>query len=102
MRVIEREREHYEVQEVPYGKVYGWRPERIVFECDCGETHTWTPPVTTCWCGARYTNISIEEDRWTDDAYHPWLQEYREWRERELAANVQHEYFEFVGVENSD
>jgi hypothetical protein len=36
MRVIAREPEHYEVHEVPYGKVYSWRPERIVFECDCG------------------------------------------------------------------
>ena len=36
MRVIAREREHYEVHEVPYGKVYGWRPERVVLERDCG------------------------------------------------------------------
>ena len=44
MRVIEHEREHYEVREVPYGKVYSWCPERLVFECDCGETLLWRAP----------------------------------------------------------
>jgi hypothetical protein len=39
--VIPREWERYEVREVPYGKVYSWRPERIVLECDCGETLVW-------------------------------------------------------------
>ncbi len=40
MRVIAREREHYEVHEVTYGKVYGWCPERVVLERDCGALHT--------------------------------------------------------------
>src|SRR5215204_2543037 len=40
VRVIERERGHYEVREVPYGTtVYDWRPERLIFECHCGERH---------------------------------------------------------------
>ena len=58
MRVIAREREHYEVHEVPYGKVYSWRPERIVFECDCGERLVWMRPVTACACGAVHTDVS--------------------------------------------
>ena len=36
MRIIERLAEHYEAQEVEYGRVYKWYPETIVIECDCG------------------------------------------------------------------
>ncbi len=46
VRVLAREREHYDVHEVPYEKVYTWRPERIVLECDCGETLVWMEPPT--------------------------------------------------------
>lgn len=102
MRVIELKRGRGEVRVIPYGKVYSRRPGSIVFECDCGELHTWTPPETTCWCGARYTDASVEEDRWTDAVYHPWLEEYEEWREKKLTSNDQHEYFEFVEVESND
>jgi hypothetical protein len=37
VRVIERVRGHYEVQEVECGKVYKWRPESVVVACECGE-----------------------------------------------------------------
>ena len=37
MEVIERVQPHYEVQEVEFGKLYKWRPERIVLECECGK-----------------------------------------------------------------
>ena len=62
MRVIAREPEHYEVHEVPYGKVYSWRPERIVFECDCGGALVWERPVTVCACGAVHTGVSREPE----------------------------------------
>jgi hypothetical protein len=103
MRVIEREKEHYEVLEVPYGKVYSWRPERIVFECDCGAMLTWTSPVTECRCGARYTEGFLGENRPEDfRAYHPWLEEYEAWREKEREANVNREYFVFVEADNGE
>jgi hypothetical protein len=37
VRIIERVAEHYEAQEVEYGRVYRWCPETIVVECDCGK-----------------------------------------------------------------
>jgi hypothetical protein len=95
MRVIARELEHYEVHEVPYGKVYSWRPERIVFECDCGETLVWEKPVTVCACGAAHTDVSPEERRM--DQEHPWQEDYEEWRREKEANNLRHEYFDFVG-----
>jgi hypothetical protein len=99
MRVIEREPEHYEVHEVPYGKVYSWRPERIVFECDCGETLVWVKPVTVCACGAVHTDVVREpEERRTNEEPHPWLQDYEEWRRKKEANNLRHEYFDFVGT----
>ena len=35
--VIECAEGRYEVQDVEFGRVYKWRPERVVVECDCGE-----------------------------------------------------------------
>jgi hypothetical protein len=101
MRVIEHEREHYEVREVPYGKVYSWCPERLVFECACGETLLWTRPVTVCACGAVHTDVSREPERRTDEgSHHPWHEEYEEWRRD--AGNLRHEYFDFVKAGSDD
>jgi hypothetical protein len=103
MKVVEKEREHYEVLEVPYGKVYSWRPERVVFECDCGALLTRTSPVTECRCGARYTDDFFGEDRPEDPgANHPWLEEYEEWRRKEREANLTREYFVFVPADNDE
>ncbi|HET7479910.1 MAG TPA: hypothetical protein VFJ72_10405 [Rubrobacteraceae bacterium] len=101
MRVIEREKEHYEVQEVPYGKVYSWRPERILFECDCGETLAWMVPVTVCRCGAKHTGIALKEGPPPDEhTRHPWLAEYEEWRKVKLANDLRHEYYGFLKAED--
>lgn len=100
MRVVEREKEHYEIVEVPYGKVYSWRPERIIFECDCGETLQWEAPLTICRCGARYTDVVRREETPVDETLHPWLHEYEEWRQTKLANNLRHEYYGFL--EESD
>lgn len=102
MRVIERNQEHYEVQEVPYGKVYSWRPEHVLFECDCEETLTWTGGRVECRCGAVYEGfererVNPEEEKGT---YHPWIEEYEKWREVKLANGIQHEYYGFVGEKN--
>lgn len=95
MRVIEREKGHYEVSEVPYGKVYSWRPERVIFECDCGNTLTWTAPVTICACGAAHTDVLQEpgDRRPRETPYRPWLDDYAEWRRERDAKGLRHEYF---------
>ena len=104
MRVIERKQEHYEVREVPHGKVYRWRPEHVLFECDCGETLDWTGGFARCRCGASYEEfrrerVDREEYR---GAYRPWIEEYEAWREAKAARGLQHEYYGFVGEENSE
>jgi hypothetical protein len=37
VKVIEHVAEHYDVQEVEYGRAYRWCPASIVVECDCGK-----------------------------------------------------------------
>ncbi len=62
MTTIERTEGHYDVQEVEFGKVYRWRPECVVLECDCGERLTLTNSITTCsWCDADYAAVVREE-----------------------------------------
>ena len=95
MRVIEHERGHYEVREVPYGKVYDWCPERLVFECDCGEMHVSSGSTITCSCGRVCGDVP--EDRRPDEAsLHPWLEDYEEWRRVREEEGLRHEYFVFV------
>lgn len=100
MRVMEREQEHYEVLEVPYGKVYSWCPESILIECDCGEQLTWRGGRAECRCGASYTDIEKEapEQQPQENVYHPWLEDYEKWRETKIANGLQHEYYGFVEV----
>ncbi|MGF1470563.1 MAG: hypothetical protein ACFB50_02330 [Rubrobacteraceae bacterium] len=102
MRVIERKKEHYETQEVPYGKVYSWRSERVLFECGCGETLIWQGGRTECGCGASYEEFGREvvEPSEARKAYRPWLEEYEAWREAKAATGLQHEYYGFVGESN--
>lgn len=102
MQVIERERGHYEVLEVPYGKVYHWCPERIVLACDCGKTLTWMGSTARCVCGASYSDVAEESGERPDGGgvYHPWLEEYEEWRKQKKANELRHEYYGFVGIEN--
>jgi hypothetical protein len=89
MQVIERLEEHYELQELPFGRSYRWCPERIVVECDCGEKLTFKMSVLTgfgavCACGVDLTTDiqeklqghqpevrgqRLEEDETTQ---HPW------------------------------
>jgi len=97
-----REREHYDVHEVPYGKVYSWRPERAVLECDCGETLVWMEPVTACACGAIHTDLSRDRGGWSTDEEHPWAEEYEEWRGEREAKNLRREYFGFVEAASGD
>ena len=65
MQVIERLEEHYELQEVPFGRSYTWCPEGIEVECDCGERLTFKMSAiiglwAVCECGADLT-IDIQQ-----------------------------------------
>jgi hypothetical protein len=59
--VIERVQAHYEVQDVEMGKVYRWRPESVVVECECGKKLILTNSKGTCGeCGADHWVIVQE------------------------------------------
>ncbi len=85
MRIIDRVAGRYEVvQETEFGRVYKWRPERVVVECDCGERPTLTGSMTTCECGADH-GVNIQEEVVAhqmpedEEALRPW----RSWRSSE-------------------
>ena len=105
MRVIEHLEEHYEVQEVPFGRVYKWCPESAVVECDCGERtilkiSTLISSVVFCHCGADYTaDIQEECQRHQPEvlgqtledyetAQHPWLHDTQAQAEQHLRNEV--------------
>jgi hypothetical protein len=44
MRILERLAGHYEAQDVQFGKVFIWRPESVVAECECGKRATYERP----------------------------------------------------------
>ncbi len=74
---IERTEGRYEVQEVEFGKVYKWRPERVMVGCGCGRTLSLTPSETSCDCGADHAAIVREElaaERLRNEPPHPWRQ----------------------------
>ncbi len=79
-KIIERVEAHYEVREVPFGKVYEWHPAYITVECECGEklTLTATSTIISCHrCGAdlgAFVHDSKEcEGRLPDKLTHPWF-----------------------------
>ncbi len=94
MQVIERIEEHYEVQEVPFGRSYKWCPECVTVECDCGERPSFKMSVLTdsaavCECGTDLTtNIQEKlqghlpevQGRAPEDyeaSHHPWHHDAR-------------------------
>ena len=73
--IVERNAGRYEVQEVEFGRVYKWRPERVVVECDCGDRAALTLSAPVCRCGADHTAIVREELADLspeDETLHPW------------------------------
>ena len=84
MQVIERVAEHYDVQEVPFGRDYKWSPEQVVVKCKCGTKLTLKrseildSEVSSCECGKDHTATIREEllIRLLDEEYeahhHPW------------------------------
>lgn len=74
--VVERIEGHYDVQEVAFGRIYRWCPERIVAECGCGERTVLTDAqvaVCSC-CGERLSVEDAGEDA-DDEILRPWRYE---------------------------
>lgn len=75
--VIERTEGRYEVQEVEFGKVYRWLPERLMVGCGCGRTLSLTTSETSCDCGADHAAIvreGLAAERLRNEPPHPWRQ----------------------------
>jgi len=75
-KVIERVQPRYEVQEVAFGKVYKWRPEHIVVDCQCGQRLSLTASTTSCVeCGTDHV-LAVKEASangyQSEQALHPW------------------------------
>ena len=58
--VIEGAEGRYEVQDVEFGRVYKWQPERVMVECDCGERIALSGSGITCGCGLDHTEVVRE------------------------------------------
>jgi hypothetical protein len=90
-KIIERGEAHYEAREVPFGKVYEWRPAYVTLECDCGEKLilSATSTTTTCGrCGADLGGfvhgIKEREGPLPDNLAHPWFYDAKERAEQRL------------------
>ena len=85
-KVIERLDAGYEIQEVKFGKVYKWRPERVMLECECGKRLSLSASTTSCLECGRDHGLVVKEasmDNWhqSDQTLHPWRYNYSEDRE---------------------
>jgi hypothetical protein len=87
-QVIQSTEGRYDVQEVEdFGRVYRWRPESVVIECDCGARPTCTSSRIACGeCGADHTVLIREWLAGTrrlkgDEVARPW----RSWHPPENA-----------------
>jgi len=77
LTAIERTEGRYEVQEVDFGRVYRWCPERVDIECGCGERLNFTAvSAATCpRCGTNHTatvGAAPAAGGSEDQALHPW------------------------------
>ena len=75
-KIIERLQAHYELQDLPMGKVYRWCPESVVVKCSCSNREVFSAARTPLCsrCGADHTDITQEvlEARPKDKVDHPW------------------------------
>jgi hypothetical protein len=76
VQIIDCVEGHYEIQEVPFGKVYAWRSGWLVIECEyCGEVATLTENSTTCECGVEHVGVfqeAMDTGCLGDEELHPW------------------------------
>lgn len=74
--VIEHVGGTYDVQSTEFGRSYRWVPDRVVVDCDCGETTTLTRSATACTCcGTNHSRALMDElsaGRREDEILHPW------------------------------
>jgi len=102
-QIKERIEGHYEVEEVPYGRVYKWTPGYALVECEeCGQLTIVDAVATACpKCGADYTTVArglggkpLEED----EAYYLERRGYEEWqRKEETHPHLKH--YEWLEIE---
>ena len=83
-KIIERVAEHYETQELEFGRTYRWCPECVVLECTkCAKQMTLTrteliDTMPDCECGLDHTARVREEmvlellDEDYEAHHHPW------------------------------
>lgn len=75
--IIEYREAHYEVRDVEMGKVYTWRPQSVVVQCECGKNQALSASKHACEkCGADHRAI-VEEALGTcpegeEEVDHPW------------------------------
>jgi hypothetical protein len=90
-KIIEHVQAHYEVREVPFGKIYEWHLAYATLECDCAEklTLSATSTITTCpRCGADLSVFLYDitaregEGRLQDKLTHPWFYDAKEQTEQ--------------------
>lgn len=81
--MIKQTEGHYEVERVPYGKDFNWRPDCVVVQCDCGERLDLTASETVCECGADHATLVREElESRNNTREDPRLEdEHRRWSE---------------------
>ena len=84
MKIIERIAEHYDTQEVEFGRTYIWSPEYVVMQCSkCAKKMTLTRSelINThpdCECGRGHSSRVREEvvlemvDEDYEAHHHPW------------------------------
>ena len=75
MRIAKITEGGYKVQEVGFGVMYRWYPERIFAECDCGQKPLLTSSCTACGCGADHTSAirrELSARQLDDEKLHPW------------------------------
>jgi hypothetical protein len=85
-KVVECAQAHYEVQDVEFGKVYKWCPERVVLEYGCGGRIYLNSSRTSCEeCSTDHV-VAVREElselRQNDETLHPWRY-YSEDREKD-------------------
>jgi hypothetical protein len=84
VRIIERNEGRYEVEVVEFGRVYKWRPEHVVVECDCGGRTALTYAATTCECGVDHA-VAVRKELAAIKSGHQSLRPWRSWHSSEDA-----------------
>ena len=81
-KILERVDARYEVEELPLGKVYKWRPRSVLIKCECGQNTPLTASSPDCEeCGKEHVGLlqkALAEQRSSgrrrprEEDLHPW------------------------------